>query len=91
VEIIVIGEGDEVTTHAASIVPGVAGTSPHKLKLFTETAAGTGPLVEVTDSTALSDATKFPGARPSSRRRPRVLDVATFEGAVPRSRRPRHP
>jgi len=42
VEIIVIGEGDEVTTHAASIVPGVAGTSPHKLKLFTETAAGTG-------------------------------------------------
>ncbi len=59
---LLVGGENEATSHVAAFIPGVAGTTPHKLKLFVESAAGTGPLPEVPDSTAANDATKFPGA-----------------------------
>lgn len=58
----VVGETED-TTHIAQFVAGTAGTSPHKLKLYQDNAAAAAkPFAEVADTTALNDATAFPGA-----------------------------
>lgn len=63
---------DEATSHLAAFVPGVAGTTPHRIKLFQDNAiAGAKPLTEVAGGTASNDATVFPGA-------PTVFNVVAF-------------